>query len=574
LIGQKWINITDAEGNRRLDNPLDFVRIEVSRGLERNIKVIPVMVDGAQPVKAEQLPENLKPLARRNVLFVGDQFNIDMDRLVPVLERTLEDAKEKREREKAEAKRQAKQKAKTQSETDQERIEKPRWQQVPVWGWIGGVIALFLIVYGIVDPFPPTPTPTLTPTTTHTAILTDTPTKPISETGELEIFYPWGREDDPALEALITLYNELYPDVEVINATVGYSYEAVDEIKARLQEDDPPDTFQIRTGSDLISTWVATEKMEDLTFLYEEEGWFGKYPQGLIDIWSTEDGIWSVPIAIYRSNVMFFNRVLFDEWGLDNPSSWHDWNDFLEICPILQEGGIVPLAVSNLWSHEYLWESVAMSELGVEGWKALWTGELAWTDPSVVRVWDTFGAILECSNSYAGALSLSWDRASDMVIYGQAAVNVMGDWANGYLETSMGLTPEVDYDWAPSPGTVGIFMVVSDSFGLPKGAPNRENVLNWLRLIGSVEGQDAFNPLVGSIAAHFDSDRSKYSVYSQSAAADWASDEVVGSLWGGVANDAFTSGFITIIEDYLNSGDAIAASAASEELCEQAGICQ
>ncbi len=59
-----------------------------------------------------------------------------------------------------------------------------------------------------------------------------------------------------------------------------------------------------------------------------------------------------------------------------------------------------------------------------------------------------------------------------------------------------------DYSWAPSPGTDGIFIVLSDSFGLPKNAPNRDNAISFLKVVGSRgEGQDAFNPIKGSIPA-------------------------------------------------------------------------
>jgi glucose/mannose transport system substrate-binding protein len=394
------------------------------------------------------------------------------------------------------------------------------------------------------------------------------------KSNELEIYSWWAGDEGPALEALIEKYNELYPDVEVINATVagGSGVEAKAVLKTRLQGGDPPDTFQVHAGQELIGTWVVADKMEDLTFLYEEEGWFDAYPQGLIDMMSTDDGVWSVPVNIHRSNVMWFIPESLDGWGVDVPDTWAD---FLAICPTLEDAGVVPLSIGENWTHTHLWESVALSELGVDGWNALWAGELPWTDSSVVAVWELFGEILACSNSATDAASLSWQQASDMVINGGAAFNVMGDWANGYFETTKGLAPNVDYGWAPPPGTDGIFMALSDSFGLPKDAPNRENVLNWLRLMGSVEGQDIFNPLKGSIAANMGTDLALYSEYGQSAAADWASDTVVGSLaHGAVANETFMNSFYDIIEGFLTDGDAAAASAAAQELCSQAGICE
>jgi glucose/mannose transport system substrate-binding protein len=394
---------------------------------------------------------------------------------------------------------------------------------------------------------------------------------PAAMTGELEIYSWWAGDEGPALEALITEYNTRYPDVEVINATVagGSGVEAKAVLKTRMLGGDLPDTFQVHAGQELIGTWVVADSMEDLTFLYEEQGWFDKYPQGLIDMMSTADGIWSVPVNIHRSNVMWYLPETLDGLGVTPPATW---DDFLAACPTIQDAGLVPLALAQNWTHNHLWESVALAELGVDGWNALWAGEKAFTDADVVAVWDKFGQILECTNDDAS--SLTWQQASDMVANGEAAFNVMGDWANGYFDTTKGLEPDVDYGWVAAPGTDGVFMALSDAFGLPKNAPNQENVLNWLRLMGSVEGQDLFNPLKGSIAAHFDTDLSKYSVYGQSAAADWGSDVVVGSLaHGAVANETFMSGFADVMEIFLASGSETASNAA-QELCVTAEICK
>ena len=198
--------------------------------------------------------------------------------------------------------------------------------------------------------------------------------------------------------------------------------------------------------------------------------------------------------------------------------------------------------------------------------------EKSWTDDDVVATWEKFGKIVDCTNEDAS--SLSWQQASDMVINDEAAFNVMGDWAAGYFTTTNKLEPGTDFDWVPSPGTNGVFIALSDSFGLPLGAPNRTATLAWLKLLGSVEGQDTFNPLKGSIAGRLDSDLTMYNVYSQSAAADWASDTVVGSLaHGAVANEVFSNGFATVMELFLTSKDANATSAAAQELCVTANIC-
>ena len=390
--------------------------------------------------------------------------------------------------------------------------------------------------------------------------------------GELEIYSWWAGDEGPALEALIEMYSEMYPDVEVVNATVagGSGTEAKAVLKTRMLGGDPPDTFQVHAGQELIGTWVVADRMEDLTALYEEQGWFDKYPEGLIEMMSTEDGVWSVPVNIHRSNVLWYVPDNLAGWGVEVPATW---DDFLTACSTLQDQGIVPLALGRNWTHNHLWEAVALSELGIDGWNALWTGEKAWTDADVLATWELFGDILDCTNE--DATSLSWQQATDMVISGDAAFNEMGDWAMTYFTVINGLEPGTDYNWAASPGTDGVFMALSDSFGLPQGAPNPEAVMAWLALMGSVEGQDAFNPLKGSIAPHFDSDLSKYNEYLQSAADSWASDEVVGSLaHGAVANETFMNGFASAMEIFLSTRSAENTTNALQELCVESGICQ
>ena len=83
LIGRQWATLADEEGRRRLDNPDDYVRFEVQTALERGVRVIPVLVDGARPLRQEQLPAELQKLARLNALELSyGRYEYDADRLV------------------------------------------------------------------------------------------------------------------------------------------------------------------------------------------------------------------------------------------------------------------------------------------------------------------------------------------------------------------------------------------------------------------------------------------------------------------------------------------------------------
>ena len=83
VIGPTWLDAKDESGGRRIDDPDDFVAIEIAAALARNIRVIPVLVEGARMPKAGELPDPLKALARRHGVEVGQlQFGRDAEGLV------------------------------------------------------------------------------------------------------------------------------------------------------------------------------------------------------------------------------------------------------------------------------------------------------------------------------------------------------------------------------------------------------------------------------------------------------------------------------------------------------------
>jgi WD40 repeat protein len=108
VIGKGWIDAIDATGARRLDKPDDFVRIEIESALKQDKRVIPVLVGEAQMPRVEQLPETMRPLARRNaVRLTHERFRADAQGLLKALQQALDDVETLRQ-EKVEALRQAK----------------------------------------------------------------------------------------------------------------------------------------------------------------------------------------------------------------------------------------------------------------------------------------------------------------------------------------------------------------------------------------------------------------------------------------------------------------------------------
>jgi hypothetical protein len=98
LIGPQWLTVKDEAGNRRLDKPDDFVRLEIEVALERKVRVIPILIGNATMPRGDQVPASLAKLVRRQALQLSpNRFGFDLGRLLPVLDKTLAEQQAKRE---------------------------------------------------------------------------------------------------------------------------------------------------------------------------------------------------------------------------------------------------------------------------------------------------------------------------------------------------------------------------------------------------------------------------------------------------------------------------------------------
>ena len=90
LIGRGWLAATDEEGERRLDQPNDFVRIEIASALKQHKRVIPILIGDAVMPRANELPEDIEKLAtRQSIRLMHERFTVDAERLIEFLKRAL-----------------------------------------------------------------------------------------------------------------------------------------------------------------------------------------------------------------------------------------------------------------------------------------------------------------------------------------------------------------------------------------------------------------------------------------------------------------------------------------------------
>ena len=86
IIGKDWVDIKNSSGNRRLDDPIDFVRMEIATALKRGIRVIPVLFDNIEMPQKETLPEDIQGLCNRQAIAVDKvSLRSDVERLAAVI---------------------------------------------------------------------------------------------------------------------------------------------------------------------------------------------------------------------------------------------------------------------------------------------------------------------------------------------------------------------------------------------------------------------------------------------------------------------------------------------------------
>src|SRR5437588_3634303 len=193
-----------------------------------------------------------------------------------------------------------------------------------------------------------------------------------------------------SLNAVFGIYHARYPAVQIVNATVagGAGTNAKAVLKTRMLGGDPPDSFQVHAGHELIDTWVRNGSMEPLTGLFKAEGWTTAMQRGLLDILSYKGDIWSVPVNIHRANVLWYNKKIFADAHLAPPATL---DEFFKDADALKAKGIVPFALGDKegWEAGHAFEAVLIAALGADGYRGLWTGTTPWTGPKVTAALET-----------------------------------------------------------------------------------------------------------------------------------------------------------------------------------------
>jgi glucose/mannose transport system substrate-binding protein len=398
-------------------------------------------------------------------------------------------------------------------------------------------------------------TPTATPVPQPTAAAAPAaPAAPAGgPSGKLEIFSWWtsGGEVE-ALNALYKVFSANYPNVTVVNAAIGGGGTASGgDMKAVLQTrmmgGDPPESFQVHLGGELQDPYIVNGLVLPVDDIYTSENYVNLFPKTALDTARYKGHYWSVPVNIHRANMFWYNKTVAGDNGITTfPTTWED---FMTMGDKLKAKGIPPMVINENAPGGYslIMESVFIQYLGADKWAHLFDGGTPWSDPAIETALNTGLKLLDyLQPTY---LNDDWNTVNDMVMKGKALGIPNGDWIPGIYWAAK----FTDFLYAENPGCTGIYMALADSFPLPKGCKNPDAAVAWLKTCGSKAGQDAFNPIKGSISARSDSDPSVYSDEQRWMMQQWAKETIVPSITHGSAAK------VSFMTDYMNITNQFAA---------------
>jgi glucose/mannose transport system substrate-binding protein len=388
----------------------------------------------------------------------------------------------------------------------------------------------------------------------------------------LTLYHWWtSPSESAAINALIARFKSTYPDVAVSTTPfAGPSIRPQFSILTKLAgQNQSPDAFQ-SNGGYAAQLFVDAGLLSPVDDIWSGDKLEPVIPGVIRDLSRFDGHYFAIPINVHRTNVLWYNKALLDRHKI-NPATLTDWPAFFSAAEKLRAAGIKsPVQMSVTWTAAIVFESI-VAGLGSATYEDWINGNISRNDARFIKAFAIFKTYLTFVNDDHG--DLGWDQALKRVMAGDGAFCMMGDWADGEFRAA-GLKYGKEYGSLLSPGTTGMFGVGLDMFLRPRGAARSTSSSRWLSVAASRDGQDAFNPLKGSIPARTDADPARYESYQRAAIIDLKTAEHIYPHDSAALPEAFNTRVYETLGTFMIDRDperAVRALADTASKLKQAG---
>ena len=344
----------------------------------------------------------------------------------------------------------------------------------------------------------------------------------------------------------------------------GGGEQAMTVLRARVTAGNAPTAVQ-GLGFDIID-WANQGALANLNDVAAAEGWDAVIPAALQQF-AKVDGAWvSAPVNVHSTNWVWANKAVLDANGIAVPETWED---FVAALDTLAAAGVTPIAHGGqAWQEATVFDAVAMSVLGIDGYKAAFIDldESVLGGDGMIEAFDRMSVIRDnVDENFSGR---DWNLATAMVINGEAGFQMMGDWAKGEF-LNAGKVPGEDFLCFRFPGTSEQVTFNADQFMMfDQGGEVSAEQAALATAILSPSFQSAFNVVKGSVPARTDVSDEAFDACGKQGMADLAaaasSGNLVGSMAHGHANPAAVKNAIYDVVTAHFNGEYDSATAAAE----------
>ncbi len=353
---------------------------------------------------------------------------------------------------------------------------------------------------------------------------------------ELELMHFWTSGGEAAAMNVIKKAAEgaglQWKDAAVAGGSGMNAYQV---LQSRIASGNPPAAMQMH--GEQIKQYARGGLLLDLTDLAAKQGWDKVIDPDLLNYSVIDGHFYGVPFNMHRSNYIWGNKAIIDRYGGKMPTTW---GEFFTMADKMKSDGILPLASGGQpWQDLLLFEVVLLGSKGRDFHKAAFM-ELkpeALNSPQMVHAFGTYRKVLSYTDR--NRANRDWNLASAMVINGNAAFQLMGDWANGEF-LKAGKVADKDYLCTNSPGTAGIFFWNADFWGFFRGL-NASKVSAQHRLAEVTLDktvQRDFNVLKGSSPSRIDVGTAGFSGCGLKSVSDREAALKSGGMIGSVAQNS------------------------------------
>ncbi|NMB24845.1 MAG: extracellular solute-binding protein [Firmicutes bacterium] len=314
-----------------------------------------------------------------------------------------------------------------------------------------------------------------------------------------------GGSSRDALTQIIKDFEEANPGIRIKeNAMKDEIYETVG-LLSLFQGGTPPDVYS-QWGGWLVRRDAAEGFAADLTEEFFKDSWKDAFVDSAWPDSMVGDRIYMVPESLSITNLIWYNKEIFDRFGLKEPGTW---DEFLEICEVLKQNGIVPIAAGNKgvgwpmgnWAGHIL--SRVIGEVEYNGLLKLEAGT-SFTDPGVVTALELLAEMVEKGYFNMGVNVIDSNEAQMMFFMEQAAMHPIGSWL---IPSAIRDAPDLVYGGFDTPAISGGKGDQSSMIGLTTGylvgakTAHFEEAVSFLRYLTSVPVQRYVVQETGGLSA-------------------------------------------------------------------------